>query len=194
MSPAGLLRGSSVDLPRILRGAGKMNPVPNAELMRTRLMSSHEHPTNENSSKSRLMRTRLMGTRHMRSRITRIRVMTTRSMGACLMRAHLKSAPPMGVSHEDCSHEDLNVGSPGMPRVDGLRNISLLSRASRGIYAMGSTFHYISITLNYIGFTQSLCRNEFEAAMQEQICKLVRRLIKPRIDTHLRQMHVRYSL
>ena len=50
LSPAGFLRGSSAHLPRILRGAGKINLVPNAELMRTQLMSSHERPTHEHSS------------------------------------------------------------------------------------------------------------------------------------------------
>ena len=52
LNPAAVLRGSSADLPRILRGAGKTNLVPNAQLTSSRLMSSHEHPTHEKSPKA----------------------------------------------------------------------------------------------------------------------------------------------
>ena len=49
LSSAGTLRGSSADLPRILRGAGKISLAQHSELMSSRLMSGHEHPTHEKS-------------------------------------------------------------------------------------------------------------------------------------------------
>ena len=47
LSPAGILRGSSADLPRIHRGAGKINLARNSTLMSTQLMSFHEPSANE---------------------------------------------------------------------------------------------------------------------------------------------------
>ena len=49
LSSAGTLRGSSADLPRILRGAGKTILEQNVKLVSGQLMSCREHPTHEKS-------------------------------------------------------------------------------------------------------------------------------------------------
>ena len=87
------------------------------------------------------MKTRLMGTLYMRSCVMRVRLMTSRLMRAGLVRSHLMSVRHMKVGHEDCSDEDLNAGN--MPRVDGLRDISIPSGASCGISVLGLMLIYI---------------------------------------------------
>ena len=47
LSSAGILRGSSADLPRIHRGAGKMNLAQNSTLMSAQLMSFHDPSAHE---------------------------------------------------------------------------------------------------------------------------------------------------
>ena len=96
------------------------------------------------------MRTRLKGTRDLRPHLTRTRLMTSRLvtnclLGVLLMRSHLMSTLHRKVGHERWPHEDLNPGTPGMPRFHGLKDISLLTGVSGGVFTYTYTYVYIYI-------------------------------------------------
>ena len=96
------------------------------------------------------MRTRLKGTRDLRPHLTRTRLMTSR-LGpiVCwgpLMRSHLMNPRHRKVGHERWPHErwpheDLNPGTAGMPRFHGLKDMSLLTGVSGGVF----TYTYICV-------------------------------------------------
>ena len=95
------------------------------------------------------MWTRPKGTRDLRPYLLSTRLMNSRLvtdclLGVLLMKSHLMSTRHRKVGHERWPHEDLNPGTAGMPSLNGLKDMSLLTGVSGGVL----TYAYIYMCAN----------------------------------------------